>query len=76
MVSVILFMEGFLDAGAEPAGRGAAVCFFGILLGANICFFDSNARKKKGSLKKNFYFIFNELIKKPVTFQKIMGVNG
>jgi hypothetical protein len=59
MVSLILFQEGLQEAGAEPAGRGAAVCFLGILLGANICFFDPNARKKKGSFKKKIYFIFN-----------------
>ena len=64
MVSVILFMEGFLDAGAEPAGRGAAVCFFGTLLGANICFFRLECKKKEGDFKKKFLYYFQLVNKK------------
>jgi hypothetical protein len=87
MVSVILFQEGLLEAGAVAGRAGRWGLFFGDSPWREYMFFRPECKKKKGVFKKIF-FIYFQLFKskpgcrraagrkKPSTGAKFRGTKG
>jgi hypothetical protein len=87
MVSVILFQEGLLEAGALAGRAGRCGLFFGDSPWREYMFFRPECKKKEGVFKKNFYIYFQWLNsktrcpwaagwKKPSTGAKSRGQKG